>query len=162
MPHHSVFLTLDLPPGPKPVQLLSCGYALYRVQPIWPAADSLPFCSWKRVLQLLSGSFAPLRRLCPSESTPPRVTSPGTFRPQGFTPSRRITPRPNARPYFMPVTPVGFFRLSRGFPPLLGSAGSSPANNPHGVLPRFPYVLHRNEARSCLAAPHCRVPKDTT
>jgi hypothetical protein len=97
--------------GPKSEQRLSCGYALYRVQPIWPAADSLPFCSWKRVLQLLSWSLLPLRRFNPSESTPPRLTSPGTFRPQGFAPSRRITPRSDVWPCFMPVAPMGFFTL---------------------------------------------------
>jgi hypothetical protein len=42
------------------------------------------------------------------ESTSPRLASPGTFRPQGFPPSRRLTPRLNARPCFMPVTPLGF------------------------------------------------------
>jgi hypothetical protein len=44
----------------------------------------------------------------PSESTPPWLATPGTFRPQGFSPSRRISPRPDARPCFMPVTPMGF------------------------------------------------------
>ena len=64
----------------------------------------------------LSWSFLPLRRLSSGESTPPRLASPGTFRPQGFAPSRRITPRLNVRPCFMPETPMGFL-LSRGFPP---------------------------------------------
>jgi hypothetical protein len=58
--------------------------------------------------QQLSWSFAPLRRLSLSESTKPRFASPGTFRPQGLSPSRRIAPRPDARPYFRPVTPLGF------------------------------------------------------
>jgi hypothetical protein len=58
--------------------------------------------------QQLSWSSVPLRRLSPSESTYPRFTSPGTFRPQSFALSRRIAPRSDARPYFMPVTPMGF------------------------------------------------------
>jgi hypothetical protein len=62
----------------------------------------------------LSWSFLPLRRLSSGESTPPRLASPGTFRPQGFTPSRRITPRPDARPCFVPETPMGFSTL-QGF-----------------------------------------------
>lgn len=52
--------------------------------------------------------FLPLRRLSPSESTPRRLATPTTFRPQGFTPSRRLPPRSNARPCFMPVTSMGF------------------------------------------------------
>lgn len=58
--------------------------------------------------QQLSWSFLPLRRMNPSESTPPRFASPGTFRPQGFAPSRRFPPRSDLRPYFMPVAPLGF------------------------------------------------------
>jgi hypothetical protein len=58
--------------------------------------------------QQLSWSSVPLRRLSPSESTQPRFTSPGTFRPQSFSLSRRISPRSDARPCFMPVTPMGF------------------------------------------------------
>jgi hypothetical protein len=52
--------------------------------------------------------FFPLRRVSPSESTPRRLAAPATFRPQGFTPSRRLAPRSDARPCFMPVTPMGF------------------------------------------------------
>jgi hypothetical protein len=52
--------------------------------------------------------FFPLRRISPSESTPRRLAAPATFRPQGFTPSRRLAPRSNARPCFMPVTSMGF------------------------------------------------------
>jgi hypothetical protein len=52
--------------------------------------------------------FFPLRRLSPSESTPRRLATPTTFRPQGFAPSRRLPPRSNARPCFMPVTSMGF------------------------------------------------------
>ena len=63
----------------------------------------------------LSWSLSPLRRFSPGESTPPRHATPSTFRPQGFSPSRRISPRPNARPYFRPVTPLGF-RSSGTFP----------------------------------------------
>jgi len=59
--------------------------------------------------------FLPLRRMSPSESTPRRLATPATFRPQGFAPSRRIPPRSNARPCFMPVTPMGF-RSSGVFP----------------------------------------------
>ena len=58
--------------------------------------------------QQLSWSFLPLRRMDPSESTPPRLASPGTFRPQGFAPSRRFPPRSDLRPYFIPVAPLGF------------------------------------------------------
>jgi len=53
--------------------------------------------------------------MSPGESTPPRLASPGTFRPQGFAPSRRFSPRLNARPYFMPETPMGF-RSPGAFP----------------------------------------------
>jgi hypothetical protein len=60
------------------------------------------------VFRQLSWSSSPLRRISSSESTSPRFTSPGTFRPQGFSPSRRFAPRLNARPCFMPETPMGF------------------------------------------------------
>jgi hypothetical protein len=76
---------------------------------------------------LLSWSFLPLRRLSTSESTPPRLATPGTFRPQGFSPSRRLAPRPHLQPCFRLVTPLGS-PLSRGFPSLSGSNGSSPWN----------------------------------
>jgi hypothetical protein len=62
-----------------------------------------------------SWSFSPLRRVSLSESTSPRFASPGTLRPQGFSPSRRITPRPDVRPYFRPVAPLGF-RSSGAYP----------------------------------------------
>lgn len=58
--------------------------------------------------QRLPWSPLPLRRLSPGESTYPRFTSPGTFRPQDFSPSRRFTPRRDLQPYFRLVTPVGF------------------------------------------------------
>jgi hypothetical protein len=63
--------------------------------------------------------FLPLRRLSPSESTSRRLATPTTFRPQGFSPSRRFAPRPNARPCFMPVTPMGF--ALQGFSPTVRS-----------------------------------------
>jgi hypothetical protein len=81
---------------------------------------------------LLSWSSAPLRRLSTSESTPPRLATPGTFRPQGFSPSRRLTPRPHLQSYFRLVTPLGS-PLSRGFPSLSGSDGSSPRKCLPGV-----------------------------
>jgi hypothetical protein len=118
------------------LRLLSCGCAHYRVQPdtarqltttrsprrvsespITPKGHREPSCPEGppacRCRQL-SWSFLPLRRMSPGESTPPRFASPGTFRPQGFSPSRRIPPRLNARPYFMPETPMGFSAL-QGF-----------------------------------------------
>jgi hypothetical protein len=70
--------------------------------------------------QQLSWSSAPLRRISPSESTQPRLTSPGTVRPQGFSPSRRLAPRLNARSCFIPVTPMGF---------------CSPGTFPHNQVP---------------------------
>jgi hypothetical protein len=84
---------------------------------------------------------APLMEFCApstlgsSESTPPRLAIPGTFRPQGFSPSRRVPPRSNARSYFVPVTSMGFCTPSRGFPSLLGPAGSSPAELPSWCSP---------------------------
>jgi hypothetical protein len=62
----------------------------------------------RNAIQQLSWSFLPLRRLSLSESTPPRFAWPGTFRPQGFPPSRRITPRSDVQPYFRLVTSMGF------------------------------------------------------
>jgi hypothetical protein len=70
--------------------------------------------------RLLSWSSSPLRRLSSGESTAPRFTSPGTFRQQGFSPSRRLAPRLNVRPCFMPVTPMGF---------------RSPGISPHSQVP---------------------------
>jgi hypothetical protein len=75
--------------------------------------------------QQLSWSSVPLRRMSSSESTQPRLTSPSTFRPQGFSPSRRLPPRLNARSCFIPVTPMGFCspgifphnQVSRAFAP---------------------------------------------
>lgn len=42
------------------------------------------------------------------ESTSPRFTSPGKFHPQGFSPSRRFTPRRDDQPYFRLEAPLGF------------------------------------------------------
>jgi hypothetical protein len=89
---------------------------------------------------LLSWSLAPLRRLSTSEFTPPRFATPGTFRPQGFSPSRRLTPRPHLQPCFRLVTPLGF-PLSRGFPSLLGSASSSPRNAFLAFHPRDAVII---------------------
>ena len=88
----------------------------------------------------LSWSSAPLRRLSTSESTPPRFATPGTFRPQGFSPSRRLAPRPHLQSYFRLVTPMGF-PLSRGFPSLSGSVGSSPRNAFMAFLPRDAVII---------------------
>jgi hypothetical protein len=88
----------------------------------------------------LSWSFLPLRRLSPGESTPPRLASPGTFRPQGFTPSRRLPPRLNARPCFMPETSMGFFAL-QGFSLTARSTGSSPLDCPHDVSPPHQHIV---------------------
>jgi hypothetical protein len=81
----------------------------------------------KKTNQQLSWSLSPLRRVSPGESTRPRLATPGTFRPQGFSPSRRLTPHLNVRPCFVPVTPMGF-PLSRGFPPLSGPRVRHPGN----------------------------------
>jgi hypothetical protein len=69
----------------------------------------------KKTNQQLSWSFVPLRRLSLSKSTQPRFATPSTFRPQGFSPSRRFPPRSDVRPCFVPVTPMGF-RSPGGFP----------------------------------------------
>jgi hypothetical protein len=76
-----------------------------------PSVSYTPKGEQNTACRQLSWSSLPLRRLSPGESTPPRLASPGTFRPQGFSPSRRIAPRPNVRPCFMPETPMGFFAL---------------------------------------------------
>jgi hypothetical protein len=88
----------------------------------------------------LSWSSFPLRRLSSGESTPPRLASPGTFRPQGFTPSRRLAPRPNVRPCFMPETPMGFSTL-QGFSLTARFHGSSPWNCPLDVSPRTNVIV---------------------
>lgn len=73
--------------------------------------------------------FLPLRRLSPSESTPRRIATPATFRPQGFSPSRRFPPRSGVWPYFMPVTSLGL--------------------NPSGISPRY-QVPHAHRAGNAL------------
>jgi hypothetical protein len=90
--------------------------------------------------------FLPLRRISSSESTPRRFATPTTFRPQGFAPSRRLSPRSNARPCFMPVTPMGFPPF-RGFPSLSGLASSSPVRLPSW---RFSSAVH-SKLRTALA-----------
>jgi hypothetical protein len=82
----------------------------------------------------------PLRRLSSGESTPPRLASPGTFRPQGFTPSRRLSPRPNARPCFVPETPMGFYAL-QGLSLTARFRGSSPRNCPLDVSPHTNVIV---------------------
>jgi len=105
----SVFRPADLDAAPKFDALLSCGYALFRVQPVEPAS----FGSFDPLPAPLMESL-PLRRLSPRESTPPRFASPGTFRPQGFSPSRRFTPRQDLPALFqtgnaLGVRPSGVF-----------------------------------------------------
>jgi len=102
--------------------------------------------------QQLSWSFFSLRRMNPSESTPPRLASPGTFRPQGFAPSRRFTPRSDLRPCFMPVTPLGFLP-SRDFPSLSGHGARHPVDTLLALLLRIPLLL-RIRGRS---SPHTEV-----
>jgi hypothetical protein len=79
--------------------------------PTWPA-DLLQPLSFRRTAKAAQSAtlmeFLPLRRVSPSESTPRRFATPTTFRPQGFSPSRRFAPRSNAQPCFMLVTPMGF------------------------------------------------------
>jgi hypothetical protein len=112
-----------------------------------------PGCSQDRAKQLLSWSSTPLRRCNPSESTPPRFATPGTFRPQGFSPSRRVTPRSNARSCFIPVTSMGFSSPFRGFPSLLGPVARHLRNYPLGVHPQPLHILHRNESCFLTTAP---------
>ena len=97
--------------------------------------------------------FLSLRRVSPSESTPRRFATPTTFRPQGFSPSRRLSPRSNAQPYFMPVTPMGF-QLSRDFPSLPGSTGSSPGNCPHDISPPHSTDNSAMQGRPILRKPN--------
>jgi hypothetical protein len=65
--------------------------------------------------QHLPWSSSPLRRLSPGESTYLRFTSPDTFRPQGFSPSRRFTPRPDLPALFQTGNALGV-RSSGAFP----------------------------------------------
>jgi len=95
--------------------------------------------------------------LAPTTHEPERVHSTPVcqrrvrFRPQGFSPSRRLAPRSNARPCFMPVAPMGF-HPSGGFPrcqvpglvtPGLPSWCCSP------VIRRMLNNISRAEARRC-------------
>jgi hypothetical protein len=83
--------------------------------------------------QQLPWSFSPLRRLSLNESTWPQFTSLGTFRPQGFPPSRRLAPHPDAQPYFRLVTPMGF-RSTGAFPHCQVPHGLVAQQDcPHGV-----------------------------
>jgi len=77
-------------------------------RPVGPSRPQPPRRGPRCRRRRLSWSLLPLRRLSPGESTPPRLASPGTFRPQGFSPSRRLAPRLDVRPCFMPETPMGF------------------------------------------------------
>jgi hypothetical protein len=86
--------------------------------------------------------FLPLRRLSPSESTSRRFATPTTFRPQGFSPSRRFAPRPDARPCFMPVTPMGF--ALQGFSPTVRSHQLSPVRLPSWCFSSAPQSKLRN------------------
>jgi len=116
-------------------QRLSCGCAHYRVQP--NVARRPDRCVPKSTAIQRSTTlmeFLPLRRLSPSESTSRRLATPTTFRPQGFSPSRRLTPRSNARSCFIPVTPMGF-RPSGVFPRCQVPRARHPQNFPHGVFP---------------------------
>jgi hypothetical protein len=96
--------------------------------------------------------FLPLRRISPSESTPRRLATPTTFRPQGFAPSRRLTPRSNAQPCFMPVTPMGF-PLFRGLPSLSGLSDSSPVR-----LPSWRFSSAKHSKLRNAGAPDLRKP----
>jgi len=55
------------------------------------------------------GVFCPFDVQARASSLHPGLPKPGTFRPQGFSPSRRFPPRSNARSYFIPVTSMGFY-----------------------------------------------------
>jgi hypothetical protein len=102
--------------------------------------------------QQLSWSFLSLRRMNPSESTPPRFASPGTFRPQGFAPSRRFAPRSDLRSCFIPVTSLGFLPF-RDFPSPSGPGARHPVDTLLALLLRIPLLL-RIRGRS---SPHTEV-----
>jgi len=65
--------------------------------------------------------FGPFQRLQPWKPGYLGFTSPDTFRLQGFSPSCRLTSSAALRPYFVPVTLVGFsfraFSPRRAFDP---------------------------------------------
>jgi hypothetical protein len=79
------------------------------------------------------------------------LPAPGTFRPQGFAPSRRFAPRSDARPCFMPVTSMGFHPsgvFPRGQVPGLVTQGNALLV----FLLRWPgklYNIPSAEARRC-------------
>jgi hypothetical protein len=76
--------------------------------------------------------FGPLQRSRYVRSTVPGFASPGRFRPQGFAPSRRLTPSRTVRPCFMPVTLMG---LSPPEPsPLTEAVAPLDARNLHDVV----------------------------
>ena len=56
----------------------------------------------------LSWGSRPLRRLSHGGSTVPEFTSLRSLRSQDFSSSQRFAPRHTVRPYFMPVTSLGF------------------------------------------------------
>jgi hypothetical protein len=91
---------------------LSCGFAPFRVLPARPATRA----AREPHEGLLSWSSAPLRRLSPTESTVPRLASPGPFRPQGLSPSRRLAPRSDLPALFRAGNALGVSPF-RGFPP---------------------------------------------
>jgi hypothetical protein len=102
-------------------------------------------CNDQQDHQRLSWSFFPLRRMSLSESTPLRFAKPDTFRPQGFSPSRRVTPRPDVRPCFMPVAPMGFSAL-QGFTPATRSSRLVTTGLPSWRSPSFTQAISASEA----------------
>ena len=113
-----------------------------------------------RAFRQLSWSSSPLRRMSSGESTSPRLASPGTFRPQGFSPSRRFAPRPSARPCFMPVTPLGF--CSSGIFPHSQVLRLPPRDYPLGVSPHITCRILLQCAASGSAGPHGRRPNHSS
>ena len=124
--------------------------------PTWPAnldSSATPKSNKINSVSLLSWSFLPLRRLSPSESTPRRLATPTTFRPQGFSPSRRLSPRSNARPCFIPVTSMGFH--SPGvFPRCQVQPARHRVNYPPGVSPPHCTVNSAMLGRPLLRKPN--------
>jgi hypothetical protein len=96
--------------------------------------------------------FGPLRRLSPGESTTSRLASPGSFRPQGFSPSRRFSPRQDLPALFHAGNALGVCPPG-GFPRRQVPALVTP-RSPHGVAPRSPPKRapgHSPRALACLA-----------
>jgi hypothetical protein len=73
------------------------------------------------------------------------VFSPGTFRPQGVSPSRRLAPRLNARPCFMPVTPMGL--CSPGISPHSQVSAALAARLPSRRFSSHPQADHCSDVR---------------